>query len=303
MAKQEKKKFGTVTIAGQPNVGKSTLLNGLLGEKIAITSKKPETTRDNIRGIYTEKNCQIVFLDTPGMHKPHDLLGKVMLTRVSSSLMESDIILFVTEKKTALNKEDENILHRLPSPKGNKKVIFVINKADKVRNKEILLPLIKKAADRYPFDEIIPMCAFRQADLDKLLGIVKSYLSDEPFLYPEDQLTDKTDTFMIREIIREKVLEMTRREVPHSVAVVIDEMTEEEERKMLSIYATVFVERTSQKSILIGKNGAMMKKIGTAARPDIEKLLSRRVYLNLWVKVSEKWKKNPNALREMGYVD
>ncbi len=303
MAKQEKKKFGTVTIAGQPNVGKSTLLNGLLGEKIAITSRKPETTRDNIRGIHTEKNCQIVFLDTPGMHKPHDLLGKVMLTRVSSSLMESDIILFITEKKTALNKEDENILHRLPSPKGNKKVIYVINKVDKVKNKEILLPLIKKAANRYPFDEIIPMCALRQADLDRLLEIVKSYLSDEPFLYPENQLTDKTDTFMIREIIREKVLEMTRREVPHSVAVVIDEITEEEERKMLSIYATVFVERTSQKSILIGKNGAMMKKIGTAARPDIEKLLSRRVYLNLWVKVSEKWKKDPNALKEMGYVD
>ena len=294
---------GIVAISGQPNVGKSTLLNGFLKEKVAIISKKPETTRDVIRGIFTEKGCQIIFVDTPGIHKPHDLLGKMMLTRAQSALMESDIILFITEKKAAFNKDDENILKRLPDPEKGKKVIFVINKADKVKDKRLLLPVMEKAAELYPFNEIVPMCALKQNEVDKLLKTIIAYLPEGPLLYPGDQLTDKSEQFLIQEIIREKILTETYEEVPHAVAVVIDEMTEEETNNVLKIYATVFVERTSQKSIVIGKNGKMMKKIGELARKDIERLLSRHIYLDLWVKVREKWKKDPHALRDMGYSD
>ncbi len=295
-------KSGFVAISGQPNVGKSTMLNGFLKEKVAIISKKPETTRDNIRGVLTENACQIIFVDTPGIHKPHDLLGKIMLTRAQSTLMESDIILFVTDPRSAFNKDDENIFNRLPKPEENKKVIFVINKADKLKEKKRLLPLIKKAKSLYPFNEIVPICALKQNDLDELLEVIKSYLPEGPLLYPEDQLTDKTNEFMIQEIIREKVLTETYEEVPHSVAVVIDEITDSA-KGPLKIYATIFVERTSQKAIVIGKDGSMMKKIGETARIDIEKLLERGVYLNLWVKVYKKWKENPSALREMGYSD
>lgn len=292
---------GIVTITGQPNVGKSTMLNGFLGEKVAIISRRPETTRDNIRGILTEKDCQIIFIDNPGIHKPHDLLGKVMLSRAQSSIMESDIILFVTEKRTAFNDDDENILLRLPEAKKGQKCIFVINKVDRVKEKRLLLPLIEKAKEYYPFDEIVPICALKQVDLDRLLGIIRSYLPEGPLLYPEEQLTDKSECFLMQEIIREKILRQTYEEVPHSVAVVIEDM--EEENGLLNIHAMVFVERASQRSIIIGKNGAMMKKIGKQARADIERLLSRHVYLNIWVKVYKKWKKDPLALREMGYLD
>ncbi len=284
-------------------MGKSTLLNGFLKEKVAIISKKPETTRDVIRGILTERGFQIIFIDTPGIHKPHDLLGKMMLSRAQSSLMESDIILFITEKRTAFNKDDKNIFARLPDPKKGKKVIFVINKADKVKDKRLLLPIMEKASKLYPFSEIVPMCALDEGDVDRLLETIKSYLPEGPFLYPEDQLTDKSELFLVREIIREKILTETYEEIPHSVAVVIDEMREDETSGVLNIHATVFVERASQKSIVIGKDGRMMKRIGQLARADIERLLSRHVYLDLWVKVHEKWKKDPRALREMGYSD
>ena len=297
------KRSGFVAISGKPNVGKSTLLNGFLGEKLAIISERPETTRDVIRGIFTEKDCQIIFVDTPGIHKPHDLLGRLMLSRASSCLMDSDIILFLTEKRTALDDSDENILSRLPDQKEDKKVILVINKVDKVKNKKLLLPLMEKALERYPFDEIVPICALKQKDVDHLMDTVKSYLPEGPLLYPEDQLTDKDEYFLIQEIIREKILTQTYEEVPHSVAVVLDSMEEDEDANKLNRHVTIFVERSSQKAIIIGKSGAMMKKIGQDARHDIERLLSRHVYLNLWVKVYSRWKTDPNALREMGYTD
>jgi len=296
-------KSGFVAICGQPNVGKSTIINGILREKVAITSPKPETTRDNVRGIFSEKDIQIVFVDTPGIHKPHDLLGKMMLSRAESSIMESDIILFVTEKHTAFNKNDENIKERLIASAGGKKVILVLNKTDKVRDKKSLLPLIKKAQEFYPFDEIVPLSALKRADIENLLRIVRQYVPEGPFLYPEDQLTDRSDEFMVREIIREKVLEHTFREVPHSVAVTVDAMEERPGGKMTDITATVYVERMSQKAIVIGKSGEMMKKIGSASRKEIEKLIGRKVWLTLWVKVAEKWKKNPSSLRELGYSD
>ena len=294
---------GFISISGQPNVGKSTMLNGFLKEKVAIVTRKPETTRDNIRGILTEKDSQIIFIDTPGLHRPHDLLGKMMLTRAQSSMMESDVILFVTEKRIAFNDEDKNIRHRLPDPAEGKKVILVINKVDKVKEKELLLPLIEKANEFYPFSDVVPMCALKQKDLDRLLVVIKSYLPEGPMLYPEDELTDKTEEFMIQEIIREKALTETYEEIPHSVAVSVDEMTERSPDGMLDISATIYVEKNSQKSIIIGKAGSKMKRIGELARVDIEKLLDRRVYLTLWVKVYAMWKKDPEALRELGYTD
>lgn len=282
-------------------MGKSTILNGFLKEKVAIVSPKPETTRDNIRGILTHKDCQCVFIDTPGLHRPHDLLGKIMLSRAQSSLMETDIVLFVTEKHQAFGKEDQHIRGRLPKIESGKKVILVINKVDKVKNKKLLLPLMKKARDFYPFDEIVPVCALKDEDLQMLLKVIESYLPEGPFHYEKEDLTDKSMEFMIREIIREKILGETYEEIPHSIAVMIDEI--KEKKGNVSVYATIFVERTSQKSIIIGSGGAMIKKIKTAARRDIKKLLSKKVSLDLWVKVSDKWKRNPAALRELGYTD
>lgn len=295
-------KSGYVSISGQPNVGKSTLLNGFLKEKVAITSRKPETTRDNIMGILTEEDYQVIFIDTPGIHKPHDLLGKIMVSRAASSILEADIILFLIEKKTAFNENDLDIVSRLPEKKNGKKVFLVINKADQVRDKKLLLPLMAKAKEYYPFDEIFPMCALKTGDISRLLELIKKNLPEGPFYYPEDQLTDKDDTFMVQEIIREKVLSETYEEIPHSVAVIVDQIEERDNKKALNVYATIYVERTSQKSIIIGKKGEKLKAIGQLARVDIEKLLERHVFLDLWVKVRENWKKDPRALLEMGYA-
>jgi GTPase len=295
------KKSGYVAIAGQPNVGKSTLLNGLLKRKLAIISRRPETTRDNIRGILTEGDSQIIFTDTPGIHRPHNLLGKVMLTRAQSSLLEADIILLLTEKKFALNIEDMNIIARFPEMTDGKQVILIINKVDRIKQKGSLLPIIAKAGKKYPFAEIIPMSALNTKNIEHLLSVIKSYLPERQFPYSEDQLTDKSDKFMIQEIIREKILTKAYEEVPHAVAVVVTDIQEDEKTELLNISATIFVERTSQKAIIIGKSGTMTRTIGQLARTDIEELLNRRVYLDLWVKVQDKWKKDPNALEEMGY--
>lgn len=294
---------GFVAIAGQPNVGKSTMLNGFLKEKVAITSPRPETTRDVIRGILTEKDYQIVFVDTPGMGRPHDLLGKVMISRAQSSLLENEIILFVTEKHFAFNDNDMRILERLPKAGGDQKVILVINKVDKVRQKKMLLPLMEKAQKLYPFDEIVPICALKEADLKHLLDTILKYLPEGPFLYPEDELTDKGSAFLIQEIVREKLLAMAYQEVPHSIAVVVDEMKEDEDTGVMTAYTTIFVERSSQKAIVIGKGGEMMKRVRQMAEAEIKHLFHKTIHLDLWVKVYEKWKKDPNALREMGYSD
>jgi GTP-binding protein Era len=294
---------GFVAISGQPNVGKSTLLNGFLGEKVAIVSEKPETTRDNIRGILTMKDCQITFIDTPGLHKPHDLLGKMMVTRAQSTIMETDLILFVTERNKAFGRDDMSIIARLPTPQENKKVIMVINKVDTVKDKKTLLPIMEKALTLYPFAEVVPVSALNKKDIEKLLDIIKSYLPKGPFFYPDDQLTDREPDFMIQEIIREKILNQTYEEIPHAIAVVVDVAEEDEEKRVFNIYATIFVERPSQKGIIIGKSGAMIKRITDRAKSDIEKFLDRKVNIELWVKVREKWKKDPNALKEMGYSD
>ncbi|MDD4013575.1 MAG: GTPase Era [Candidatus Omnitrophica bacterium] len=291
---------GFIAISGQPNVGKSTIINGLLGEKVAIVSARPETTRDNIRGVLTEGDIQAVFIDSPGIHKPHDLLGKVMVSRAQSTIMEADIVMFVTEKSKAFNADDMNIISRLPERDSGKKVVLVINKSDKVRDKTALLPLLDKAAKIYPFSDMVPMSALNEKHLKRLLEVIKAYLPEGPFFYPEEQLTDRTDTFMVQEIIREKVLTCTYEEVPHSAAVVV-EGAEEDDKGHVTMHATIYVERVSQRSIVIGKNGEMIKKIRLSAKRDIEKTLGRKISLELWIKVRDKWKKDPHSLREMGY--
>jgi GTPase len=296
-------KSGFVTIAGQPNVGKSTLINSFLGEKVAIISRRAETTRDNIRGILTEKDSQIIFIDTPGIHKPHNLLGKVMLTRAHSSILEADIILFLTEKRLAFNKDDMRIIDRFPKPEEGKTVFLIVNKCDRLKQKSSLLPIIAKAQKIYPFDEIVPISALDKKHTNKLIDTIKKYIPEGPVWYPEDQLTDKGVDFDIREIIREKLLTETYHEIPHSAAVVIEEMIEENEGKKLRINAIIYLERQSQKSIVIGKGGLKLKKVGELARKEIEKLVEKKVYLDLWVKISEKWKQKPGALNEMGYID
>lgn len=297
------KKAGFVSISGQPNVGKSTLVNAFLGEKISIISKKPETTRDNIKGILTEGDTQIIFTDTPGLHRPHDLLGKMMVTRAKSSMLESDVILFLTERKIALNEVDKNIIAEFPGEESGKKVLLLINKVDQIKDKKIILAIIDEASKLYPFADIMPISALDKNDTKKVLNTVKKYLSESEFLYPEDQISDKNERFMTQEIIREKILDALREEVPYSTAVMIEDFKEINKKKLIMIYAVIYVERTSQKGILIGKNGEMLKKIGKLARLECEKMLGKRVYLNLWVKVAEKWKKDIKALEEMGYTD
>jgi GTP-binding protein Era len=294
---------GFVTICGQPNVGKSTLLNAMVGEKVAIVSPKPETTRDNIKGILTEDGIQIVFTDTPGIHRPHNMLGKYMVKHAQSAVSEADLIIFITEKKHALARADQNIIDTLPPPGSGKPVILIINKVDRVKRKADLLPLLQKALELYPFAEIIPMSAIKEKDVKKLMPVIKKYIHEGKFMYPEGQLSDRPNNFFIQEIIREKVLECTREEIPHSVAVMVDQTKYDKKLDVLEIYATIFVERLSQKGILIGKNGEMMKTIGQKARLEIKELLEKKIYLNLWVKVREKWKDNMSALEEAGYSD
>jgi GTP-binding protein Era len=297
------KRSGFITIAGRPNVGKSTILNGLLGEKLAIITKKPETTRDTIKGILTEGDCQLVFIDTPGIHKPHDLLGRIMITQARSSILEADIILFISEKRGLFDKDDLLIRDNFPpaDKKEDKKVFLIINKVDRVKDKKILLPLMRKARDFYPFDEIIPICALKEKDIAGLLSIIKKNLNKGPFFYPEDQLTDRPEEFIIKETVREKALELTYEEVPHSIAVMVDEISEN--KNGLKIFATIFVERPSQKSIIIGKSGAKIKQIGETARKELEDYFGKHIFLDLWVKVFDKWKKDPGALKEFGYTE
>lgn len=294
-------KSGFVSISGQPNVGKSTMLNGFLQKKIAIVSNRPETTRDNIRGILTTATSQIIFIDTPGIHRPHNLLGKLMLSKARSSMLESDIILFVTEKPIAFNEDDLRIIAHLPERAKNKPVICIINKVDRIKDKAILLPLLKKAEKIYPFDHIIPICALKQKHLEGVLETINSLLPEGPELYPADQITDQTDDFLIKEIIREKILLSTYEEVPHSVAVIIDKINQS--KKKMDIFVTILVERPTHKSIIIGKGGSMLKKIGILSREELEEMFKAHINLNLWVKVFEKWKKNDGALKDAGYSD
>ncbi|MBI3756238.1 MAG: GTPase Era [Deltaproteobacteria bacterium] len=291
-------KSGFAAIIGRPNVGKSTLLNAILGEKIAIISEKPQTTRNRIHGIKNIENAQIIFLDTPGIHDAKGYLNEFMVKEAMTAIEDVDIIIYLVEATKKIGKEDKFIIDNLNGIKSP--VILCINKADIVI-KDNLLPLINEYSKAYPFKEIIPLSALKGEGVDKLLNLLIELLPEGPKYFSEDILTDQTERFIAAEIIREKVFLLTKQEIPYSTAVVVEKFKENPQKKIVSISATINVERDSQKGIIIGKGGNMLKQIGTRARIDIERLLDTKVFLELFVKVVKDWTKDKRLLKEFGY--
>lgn len=294
----EKKDFksGFVALIGRPNVGKSTLLNYLVGQKVAIMSPQPQTTRNKISGIYTDDQEQIVFIDTPGIHKPKNKLDDFMDKSSYSALDEVDVVLFMVEPEPA-GKGDQYIAELLKKIK--KPVFLVINKIDKVHPDE-LLSIIDSYKNLGDFAEIVPISASQGNNVSELIKTIAKYLPEGPQFYDADQLTDRPEYFIVAELIREQVLKLTHEEVPHATAVVVDRMRNHEGGK-LQVEATIYVERPGQKGIIIGKKGQMLKQIGIAARQEIEALLGEKVNLRLWVKVQKNWRSDPAFLKSVGY--
>ncbi len=294
---ESKHKSGFVAVIGRPNVGKSTLINTLIGQKIAIMSDKPQTTRNRILCILTQPDAQVVFLDTPGIHKPRHKLGEYMVKAAEGTLKEVDAILFVVDATEKMGPGEYYILERLQST--TRPVILVVNKLDLIE-KEDVLPIISGYAAKYPFAGVVPISAKEEMNLPDLMEEVKKYLPEGPQYYPEDMVTDQPERLIVAELVREKVLQLTRDEVPHAVAVETEEMTTRDNGDVY-IRATIYVERDSQKGIIIGAKGSMLKQIGALARPDIEAMLGNRVYLDLWVKVKKDWRDRDGVLRNFGF--
>ncbi len=291
-------KSGFVAIVGRPNVGKSTLMNQVIGQKIAIMSDKPQTTRNKIHGVYTTDDVQIVFLDTPGIHKPNSKLGNYMLRAAESALNEVDAILFLTDVTEAIGGGDRYIIEQLKKVQTTP-VFLVLNKIDKIHPDE-MLPVIDKFRKLMNFSEIVPVSALQGNNVNSLLEQVSKYLNEGPMYYPADQITDHPEQFVCAELIREKLLHLTREEVPHSIAVEIESMSVQD-NGLVNIGAVIFVERDSQKGIIIGKSGALLKEVGKLARLDIEKLLGSKIFLELWVKVNKDWRNRESMLKSLGY--
>lgn len=291
-------KSGFVTIIGRPNVGKSTLLNQVIGQKIAIMSDKPQTTRNKIQAVYTTEEAQVIFIDTPGIHKPKHKLGDFMTRTAQQTLNEVDLILFVINAEEGYGRGDQFIIDRLQHVQNP--VFLVVNKIDKVHPDD-LLPLIDLYKNKVEVAEVVPISALKGNNVDTLLNQIVSYMEEGPQFYPEDQVTDHPERFITAELIREKVLHLTREEIPHSVAVVIEEMKVREEKNVVFVNATIIVERSSQKGIIIGKQGKMLKEVGKRARADIETLLGSKVFLELYVKVQNDWRNRQKQLAEFGF--
>jgi GTP-binding protein Era len=294
---QPKFRSGFVAIIGRPNVGKSTLMNHLIGQKIAIMSDKPQTTRNKIHGVYTTDTSQIVFLDTPGIHKPQSKLGDYMMKTAEGALKEVEAVLFLIDVADGLGGGDRFIIEQLK--KVDTPVFLVMNKIDKVQPEQ-LLSIITQYKDLYPFAEIVPISALQGNNVETLLAQIQKYLPEGPQYYPADQVTDHPEQFVVSELIREKILHMTREEIPHSIAVGIEDMRVQE-NGVVYIGAVIFVERDSQKGIIIGKKGALLKEVGKQARRDIEALLGSRTFLELWVKVKKDWRNQERVLKDFGF--
>ncbi|AUB53177.1 MULTISPECIES: GTPase Era [Enterococcus] len=290
-------KSGFVAIVGRPNVGKSTLLNRIVGQKIAIMSDKAQTTRNKIQGVYTTPEAQLIFIDTPGIHKPKHRLGDFMVETAYSALREVDAVLFMISADQKRGKGDDFIIERLKNVQSP--VYLVINKIDKVHPDE-LLGIIEDYSSQMEFAQVVPISATEGNNVERLMEVLVDEMPEGPQYFPDDQVTDHPEYFIVSELIREKVLFLTRDEVPHSVAVVIDTMKRNENNK-IHIQATIIVERDSQKGIIIGKGGKMLKDIGTKARRDIENLLGDKVFLELWVKVQKDWRDKRVYLQDFGY--
>ena len=295
--KEKQHKSGFIAVIGRPNVGKSTLINSLIGQKIAIMSDKPQTTRNRILCILTRPEAQIVFLDTPGIHKPKHKLGEYMVKAAEGTLKEVDAIFFVVDATEKMGPGEYYILERLHATA--KPVIRVVNKLDLIE-KEQVLPIISHYTDKYPFVGVVPISAKEETNLDALIEEVEKYLPEGPQYYPEDMVTDQPERLIVAELVREKALQLTRDEVPHAIAVDVDEMKARDNGDTY-IRVTIYVERDSQKGILIGAKGSMLKEIGRLARADIEMLLGTRVFLDLWVKVKKDWRDRDSVLRGFGF--
>ncbi len=293
----QKQRCGYIAIIGRPNVGKSTLLNYILGMKLSITSRKPQTTRHQILGFKTTENVQAIYVDTPGIHQRRGTaINKYMNRAATSVLNDVDIILFVVQAKKWTD-EDQAIIEKLKSVSCP--VLLVVNKMDKLEDKKQLLPLIEELSSHYDFTEIIPVSALNGNNVEILEQKIAPLLPENDFFYPEDQITDRSMRFLASEIIREKLIRELGQELPYTSTVEVDKYVEEKD--IVHIHATIYVESTGQKAIIIGKKGARLKSIGTKAREDISKMIDNKVYLNLWVKVREGWSNDERALRGLGY--
>lgn len=290
-------KSGFVSVIGRPNVGKSTLINSLIGQKIAIMSDKPQTTRNKILCVLTQDDAQILFIDTPGIHKPKHKLGEYMVKAAENTLKEVDVILFVVDATENIGAGELYIMERLESTQAP--VILVVNKVDQI-NKQQVLPVISRYSDKLNFVGAIPISAKEKTNLDQLVEEIKKYLEEGPQYYPSDMITDQPERLVIGELIREKALHLTKEEIPHAIAVDIEEISKRNNDD-LYIRATIYVERESQKGIVIGAKGSLLKEIGQLARADIENLLGSKVYIDLWVKVKKDWRNRDGILRGFGY--
>ena len=295
---QEHFKSGFAAIIGRPNVGKSTLMNHLIGQKIAITSRKPQTTRNRIQTVYTSERGQIVFLDTPGIHKAKNKLGEYMVNVAQRTFQDADVILWLVEASDYIGAGERHIAQQLKRTKLP--VILVMNKVDRVEKKEIpgYIEAYRKILD---FAEIVPVSALRSVNLDTLLDCIFKYLPYGPQFYDEDTVTDQPQRQIVAEMIREKALRCLEEEIPHGIAVTIEQMKERPEGGLVDIEATIICERDSHKGIIIGKQGAMLKKIGSQARTEIEKMLEEKVNLKLWVKVKKDWRDSDFLIKNFGY--
>ncbi len=291
-------KSGFVSLVGRPNVGKSTLINTLVGYKIAITSNKAQTTRNMIQGIYNDDDTQIVFVDTPGIHKPKHKLGQRLNEEAYYSIDDVDIILFLVDVTAPFGKGDNFVLEKIKE--ANKPTFLVLNKVDKIP-KDKLLELIMNYKDLYDFKEIVPISALKDKNVDELIKTLKNYLPDNVKYFPDEDLTNTTIEFRAAELIREKVLRLTHEEVPHAVTCVIEEYIDKEDKAIIN--ATIIVERDSLKSIIIGRGGAMLKEIGSKARQDIEDMIGKKVFLELYVKTIKNWRDKEKYLRELGFYE
>ena len=293
-------KSGFVSIVGRPNVGKSTLMNNVVGEKIAIMSDKPQTTRNTIQAVYTDEEAQVVFLDTPGIHKPKNKLGEFMVKSATDAFKNVDLVLFVVDESKKIGPGDRKIIDDLKNIKTP--VVLVLNKIDQL-NEEELFDLMKMYNAEGVFEQIVPISALKGRDINELLKVIKSHLEEGPQYFPDYMITDQPERVLVSELIREKVLHYIHDEVPHGVAVEIERMKSRKDKEIVDISAVIYCERDSHKGIIIGKNGRKLKGIGKSARADIELLLGSQANLQLWVKVKENWRNLQNYVSNFGYTE
>ena len=292
------KRTAFIAIVGRPNVGKSTLLNAILGEKVAIVSSKPQTTRNRITGIYTKDNEQYVFLDTPGIHSPKNSLGEFMVKTADTSMRDADAVVLVVDTGKEISSVEENVISYLE--KSGIPSVLALNKID-AYDAETVARTIEKYASRHSFNAFVPISAKKNKNIDALMQECSQFLAESDWFFPEDMITDQPERQIVAEIIREKILRTLNKEIPHGTAVVIEEFKDED--TLIRIRAEIFCEKASHKGIIVGKGGAALKLIGTYAREDLEKLFGTKVYLNLWVKVKENWRESARTVSNFGYRD